>query len=250
MIYGKSDIGLVREKNEDALFYDDVKDIMIIADGIGGHAYGEKASRLAIEVLKNFVYTNYNTNKKTLLYNGFIEANQAVHQMQLSLGEGKICGTTLSASMVYDNVLYFAHVGDSRIYVSRDKKDIEQISYDHTYLSELARNDFKTFIELHGEQLSKHNNYLTKAIGPEKMMEPQIGSFFLKDNDYIILTTDGVHRYLNPLDILNLLKNTNSIEEFADSAIEKAIEMGGKDNLTIIIMRYNEGRLNNECVIG
>ena len=159
MIFGKTHIGLVRETNEDALFYDEENKVMIIADGIGGHARGEEASNKAIESLRDYIYNNRSryADKEKLLIDGFKAANTAVHHIQEGLAEGKICGTTLTCAIVDQGILYFAHVGDTRIYVSRDKKDIEQITYDHTYLSELARKDFKTFIEhadLPCEQLS------------------------------------------------------------------------------------------------
>ncbi len=242
MIYGKSDIGLVRDTNEDAFYFDDEINLAIIADGIGGHAQGEVASQTAIRVVREYINkNNHQQDKKKLLYNAFQEANQVVHQIQESLGENAISGTTLSAVIIDHGILYFSHIGDSRIYVSRNKTDIEQISLDHTYLSELARNDFKTFLSLQGEQLSKHHNYLTKAIGPELSIEPQIGSFKLKNNDYILLTTDGIHRYLNPSNLLQQLQNSDNINEYINSIIEQAIKMGGKDNITAIILLFNEG---------
>ena len=191
MIFGKTHIGLVRETNEDALFYDEENKVMIIADGIGGHARGEEASNKAIESLRDYIYNNRSryADKEKLLIDGFKAANTAVHHIQEGLAEGKICGTTLTCAIVDQGILYFAHVGDTRIYVSRDKKDIEQITYDHTYLSELARKDFKTFIEMQSTQISRANNYLTRAIGPDVTVEPQVGHFRLKPGDYIIMLT-------------------------------------------------------------
>lgn len=244
MIYGKSHIGLVRETNEDALFFDEDQKVMIIADGIGGHARGEEASNEAVKSLKAFIYENRErySDKEKLLIDGFSAANTAVHQIQEGLDKGKICGTTLTCALVDQGILYFAHVGDTRIYVSRDKKDIEQITYDHTYLSELARKDFKTFIEMHSTQTSHSNNYLTRAIGPDAFIEPQVGHFRLKSEDYIILLTDGVYRYLNPLDILHILKECANIVQFANMLMEIALKKGGKDNLSIIVGLFSEGR--------
>ena len=244
MIFGKTHIGLVRETNEDALFYDEEKKVMIIADGIGGHARGEEASNKAIESLRDYIFNNRSryADKEKLLIDGFKAANTAVHHIQEGLAEGKICGTTLTCAIVDQGILYFAHVGDTRIYVSRDKKDIEQITYDHTYLSELARKDFKTFIEMQSTQISRANNYLTRAIGPDVTVEPQVGHFRLKPGDYIIMLTDGVYRYLNPLDILHTLKECTSIVQFTNMVLEIALEKGGKDNLSIIVGLFSEGR--------
>lgn len=243
MIYGKTHIGLVRETNEDALFFDEKNKIMIIADGIGGHARGEEASNKAVEILKNFLLDNHNkySDKEELLRDGFEVANDAVHQIQNELSEGKICGTTLTCALIDHGILYFSHVGDTRIYVSRNKKDIEQITYDHTYLSELARKDFKTFIEMQGTTISRANNYLTRAIGPDSSVEPQIGHFRLRTGDYIILLTDGIYRYLSPLDLLHVLKEAESIVQFANVVMKMALEKGGKDNLSIIIGLFSEG---------
>lgn len=243
MIYGKTHIGLVRETNEDAIFYDEINKLMIIADGIGGHSRGEEASQKAIETLRSYIYKNISSynDKERLLADGFAAANEAVHAIQNALPEGKICGTTLTCAMVYDGILYFAHIGDTRIYVSRGKKDIEQITYDHTYLSELARNDFKTFVELQGNKITRANNYLTRAIGPEKKVEPQLGHFRLKQEDFIILLTDGIYRYVKPFDVLHLLKETTSIVQFINVIFNVALEKGGKDNLSVIVGAFSEG---------
>ena len=247
MIYGKSHIGLVRETNEDAFFYDEAQKVMIIADGIGGHARGEEASSKAIESLSAFIaeHRAHYVDKEKLLIDGFEAANAAVHEIQEGLPDGKICGTTLTCALVDRGVLYFAHVGDTRIYVSRDKKDIEQITYDHTYLSELARKDFKTFIEMQSTQVSRTNNYLTRAIGPELTVEPQVGHFRLRSGDHIILLTDGVYRYLNPLDILHTLKECDSLVQFTNQVITTALEKGGKDNISLIVGVFSEGRASS-----
>lgn len=221
---------------------------MIIADGIGGHSRGEEASNKAVATLKDFLYRYRDQygDKEQLLRDGFAAANQAVHEIQNTLPEGKICGTTLSCAMADGDILYFAHVGDTRIYVSRNKKDIEQITYDHTYLSELARQDFKTFIELQGNQISRVNNYLTRAIGPDANVDPQVGHFRMKDGDYILLLTDGVYRYLNPLELLHMLKESSSVVQFTNRAVETALNKGGKDNLTIIVGLFQRGGQSHE----
>lgn len=244
MIYGKSHIGLVRETNEDSIFYNEDEGLMIIADGIGGHARGEVASNTAVDALKRYIseHRGRYVDKERLLVDGFKAANRAVHHIQEELPNGKICGTTLSCALVDHQSLYFAHVGDTRIYVSRDKIDIEQITYDHTYLSELARKDFKTFMELQGNQLSRVNNYLTRAIGPDLSVEPQVGHFKLKPNDYIILVTDGIYRYLKPLDLLHALKESTSIIQYVNVAVESALKQGGKDNLSIVVGQFPERR--------
>ncbi|MDO4280856.1 MAG: protein phosphatase 2C domain-containing protein [Peptococcaceae bacterium] len=244
MIYGKTNIGLVRETNEDAIYYDaeNKMHLMIVADGIGGHARGEVASQKAVTTLKNYLIQHFDAykDKEKLLEDGFREANAVVHAFQERLPDDEICGTTLTCAFFDKDHLYFGHVGDSRIYVSRNKHDIEQITHDHTYLSELARNDFKTFVELQENNLSRANNYLTRAIGPEKTIKIQVGHFRLKKNDYIILLTDGIYRYLRPLDILRLLKETTSIIQFVNVTMEKVLELGGKDNLSIIIGVHSE----------
>lgn len=242
MIYGQTHIGYVRANNEDAMFYDEKQNIMVVADGIGGHAHGEDASRLAVETLCNYLYQhNTEEDKMLLLRSGFEAANQAVHALQENLEDVKICGTTLSAALIYNGILYFAHVGDSRIYVSRQKRDIEQITLDHTYLSELARNDFKTFVELQRDQLNRAGNYLTRAIGPEDKVEPHCGHFKVMKDDYIILLTDGVYKYLKPDDLLEIVQTNESIKEMAETMIARSLSLGGKDNLTAVIAQY-EGR--------
>mgnify|MGYP004534901539 FL=1 len=242
MIFGRTDIGLVREANEDTIFYDDGFGMMIVADGIGGHARGDEASQTAVETIKSFIYKqiNFYSDKQRLLKDAFHKANLAVHAIQENLEAGAICGTTLTCALLSDGYLYFAHIGDTRIYVSRGKEDIEQITFDHTYISELARNDFKTFVELQSKGTLSSHNYLTKAIGPDETVEPQVGRFRLMPNDYIILLTDGIYRYIKPLDVLKMLKNTDNIHEFVDSLMKTALDMGGKDNLSVVVGVFPE----------
>lgn len=241
MIYGKTDIGYVRANNEDAMFYDESQNIMIIADGIGGHAHGEDASRLAVETLREYIYEHFDGDKAQILVEGFHETNRAVHALQDSLPDMEVCGTTLSAVIIFEGILYFAHVGDSRIYVSRQKEDIEQITLDHTYLSELARSDLKTFVELQRDQLSNASNYLTRAIGPESSVEPNCGHFKVFNDDYILLLTDGIYKYLKPIDLLRILREHSKISDMAEKMVSESLTMGGKDNMTVVIARY-EGR--------
>lgn len=243
VINGKTNIGLVRETNEDSIFFDDEIGLMIIADGIGGHSRGEDASQTAVNTLKEFVYkrNSYYKDKILLLKEGFRAANTAVHKIQNSLDSGQICGTTLSCALVDNGYLYFAHIGDTRIYVSRAKEDIEQITFDHTYISELARNDFQTFVDLQRKGSLSSNNYLTRAVGPDERVEAQVGSFKLHANDYIILLTDGIYRYIKPFDVLRALKKANNIENFIDVLMKTSLEMGGKDNLSVVIGVFPEG---------
>ena len=97
------------------------------------------------------------------------------------------------------------------------------------------------FIELQGNTTTRANNYLTRAIGPEAFVEPQVGHFRLKKEDYVILLTDGVYRYVKPFDVLHLLKESSSIVQFTNMIFDTALKKGGKDNLSIIIGVFQEG---------
>lgn len=234
-VAGRSHIGLVRKSNEDNYYIDATHGLYLIADGIGGHQHGELASKMAVEVFVDHLKTHQDATLDIAIRDAIKSANAAVHAFQEANTEGRLMGTTLTAALIHEDTLYVGHVGDSRIYLSRIPSEIEQITQDHTYLAELAKHDPESFHNLMMNGFMDKKNYLVRAIGPEAELEPQFLQIKLQKGDRMILLTDGIYKYIPPLELLEVLNYTNDTTEVALRFEQLALERGGKDNLTSIV---------------
>ena len=214
---------------------------LVIADGMGGHEHGQLASRIAVE---QFVKLEADTLTAGFSLDDmrrlFQTANTKVNALQEHLHDG-IMGTTLTAAVIEGDWLYLGHVGDSRCYVYRDGELI-QISVDHTYYAELIRM---------GQAVSpsdeKQKNVLMKALGPEQSVEGQYLSQQLRAGDVLILCTDGLYNALSTEDAIAMcdLVQLGSItpHEAVDKMLNKALEQGARDNLTLIIYLHGKNEI-------
>ena len=133
--------------------------------------------------------------------------------------------------------MYIAHVGDSRIYLYRNGQ-LKQLSQEHSYLAELLRSGEISKNDLPNQDKSKH--VLTKAIGPEKMVEGQVDSYNLQDGDIILLCTDGLHNNVSDKEIADCLAKNQLIEEKVQFLINLALMRGGNDNITLLLCLYEQ----------
>ncbi len=231
----KSDRGRKRELNEDSylLFGNDDYVLCAIADGMGGHNAGEIASSMAIRKLKEFDETEgFFTDTENKLRKCIAEINAYVYQQSISASQYAGMGTTLTVAVVTKQRLYFAHVGDSRAYLIDD--GIRQVTKDHSYVSELVASgsiteeDAKTHPDRKG---------ITKAIGTEKNVEPDI---FVMESDLsrtIFLCSDGLTDYLSKEEIYEMIKKSPSLQLAVDKLVDMANEDGGSDNITVVAVR-------------
>lgn len=234
-IAGKSHIGLSRSKNEDCYAIEEDLGVFLIADGIGGHQYGEVASKMAVETYIKSYREALDTEILDRIRKAFRDANDAVHRYQEEKAAGLVMGTTLTVACLEEEDLYIGHVGDSRAYISRFKEDIQQMTEDHTFYNELAKHDPKTLEHLSSGTFRLQQDYLAKAIGPEKYVVPQILKVALLEGDRILLLTDGVYKYFSSAQLLDLLNQSKSPERVCTALEEGALEGGGKDNLTSVV---------------
>lgn len=237
-----SDPGKKRRNNEDSFLVDDSCNLAIVADGMGGHNAGEVASAMATELTRNkfklLVRDNVipprNNNKYPL------KANQLAHAIELaslaiydsSLSSGKNgMGTTLTSIAIIKNKGYFAHVGDSRGYILRDKKLI-QITEDHSFVLESVRKGLLTKEEAESSPLQ---NILTRALGSQDIPEVDIVETELNLNDRIILCTDGLFKAVKENQMLEILLKQPDDLNACDDLIEAGNNNGGPDNITLVI---------------
>ena len=181
--FSMTDIGRKREVNQDYVFATDetignLPNLLVVADGMGGHRAGDFASRFTVEVLAEEVQNCKETHPETILGNSIQAANERLLEEAEKDNRLEGMGTTLVAATILDHVLYFANVGDSRLYLIN--KEIRQLSKDHSMVEEMVRLGGLT------EEEAKHHpdkNIITRAIGVKQKVEPDFFEYRLKGGD-------------------------------------------------------------------
>lgn len=240
--YVKSDIGKVREQNQDYYFVseplDDVQ-LYIIADGMGGYNGGEIASSLAVTSAKSYIENNFEQIDKDkdsiiqLVASSLEYANMVVYEKSKENEELKGMGTTLEVCLAYENKLYIGHIGDSRIYRIR-KHIIRKLTNDHSYVESLVKDGKITRDEA---KTHPKKNMLMKALGCTEYIEPDVFvRGFLKD-DILLIASDGLTNMVDEQNIFNIITNNKQNPE--EKLIQEANDAGGIDNITALIV-YND----------
>lgn len=237
LVYGISDIGLVRKNNEDAWKVLQDEHLYLLADGMGGHQAGEIASTSCINFLSTIFLEKYNPNlsleeTKTFLFQLIQEVNSLIHQQANENNQFKGMGTTLCCILIHTDGLIYAHVGDSRIYRYRDHH-LDQLTNDDSLLRELI--DLGQISEQQAEDFH-YKNIITKAIGTEANVKPTVKHLPIQEGDIYLMCTDGLSDLLSPSEIANIL-STHSPENVIPHLVEQAKLKGGFDNITLVLLK-------------
>ena len=238
--YAKSDVGKVREINEDSFYISDSLDevqLYMLADGMGGYKGGEIASRLAIQSAKNYIENNFKQIEKDkdsiiqLVGSSVEYANMIVYEKSKGNKELEGMGTTLDVCLIYNNRVFIGHVGDSRVYRIR-KEFMRKLTQDHSYVQKLVKDGTITKEEaVHHPQ----KNMLMKALGCNAFVEPDVMvKGFLKD-DILIMNSDGLTNLVSQDDMFREAKK--DIEQAPKELVKLANEKGGYDNITVIVIK-------------
>ena len=238
--YAKSDVGKVREMNQDYYYISNSLDevqLYILADGMGGYNGGEIASKIAVETAKNYIENNFKEIEKDrdsiiqLLGSSMEYANMVVYEKSKENAELQGMGTTLEICLIYNNKVYIGHVGDSRIY--RIRKDfIRKLTQDHSYVQKLVADGTIT-----KEEAAHHpqKNMLMKALGCNAFVEPDVMvKGFLKD-DILIMCSDGLTNMVDQETIYKMA--SKNIEQAPKDLVELANNNGGYDNITVVVIK-------------
>ena len=233
--FSKTDIGMVREVNQDYVFVTEapignLPNLLVVADGMGGHRAGEYASRLAVEVLKQELAASTEESPEAMMKNAITRANERVLEAARQDAKLSGMGTTLVAATVMDRTLYFANVGDSRLYLLSD--DIKQLSKDHSLVQEMVR-----LGGINQEEAKSHpdKNIITRAIGAKDDVDIDFYEYRLKKGDIILMCTDGLSNMVEDEEILHIVKCSRDVVEAVEQLIERAKEHGGSDNIGVIV---------------
>ncbi len=247
--FAATDVGRVREHNEDNFLVDKKLQFFIVCDGMGGHAAGEVASAIAVravheevrkerEMLQDFARGSRGSSRVTkkdvlaLLDSAVLRACSKVHEAAQSDDSKRGMGTTLSSLLILGNTGFIAHVGDSRIYMERSGV-VQQITEDHTVINELIRRG-----KLTEEQISrvKQKNAITRAVGVYERVEVDTLTFELLPGDSFLLASDGLTGYLEgPEELADYLLSQDG-NGAVKGLVKLANERGGKDNITCIMV--------------
>ncbi|MBM6743848.1 Stp1/IreP family PP2C-type Ser/Thr phosphatase [Drancourtella massiliensis] len=233
--FSMTDIGRKREVNQDYVFATDetignLPNLLVVADGMGGHRAGDFASRFTVEVLAEEVQNCKETHPETILGNSIQAANERLLEEAEKDNRLEGMGTTLVAATILDHVLYFANVGDSRLYLIN--KEIRQLSKDHSMVEEMVRLGGLT------EEEAKHHpdkNIITRAIGVKQKVEPDFFEYRLKGGDIILMCSDGLTNMVDDDEIFQIVKSARDIVEAVESLIQRANENGGSDNIGVVL---------------
>ncbi len=235
-----TDIGIVREHNEDYMAHFDTPYgyCIIVCDGMGGHAAGDVASQGAIEAIKHYLQDGKVTKLDTAisLQNAIEFANYKLLEMVQLNPALTGMGTTCIMALFNQSEMYIAHAGDSRLYLIRNN-DIKQLSKDHSTIQNLIDAGVLTEDEA---KVSEKRNQITKAIGIFEKVEPTVTkqAFRLKHNDRILLCSDGLTAHLDQKEISATINTYPDVQKAAIKLVEKANSEGGTDNITVQLIQY------------
>ena len=241
-----TDVGRVRDANEDSFLVDKKLNLFIVADGMGGHAAGEVASSMAARVVRDAVANDRDalnefekghggTTRKDilrLLEASVQQACSAVHQAGVADESKRGMGTTLDGLLVIGSRGFIAHVGDSRIYLYR-QGSVHQLTEDHSLINELLKRG-----RLTRDQIDKvqYKNAVTRAVGVYESVEVDVFDFDVLPGDRFLLCSDGLSGYLEDSELPALFEGVAE-GDLSDHLIALANDRGGKDNITAIVVR-------------
>ncbi len=246
---GGSDIGLIRERNEDSILmcqyeHSDVC-LFVVADGVGGHKGGDIASQLAVETIQKVVGKSvlqansgggYGENWLDMtLRHAIVEANGAILEQQAQ-AELENMATTVVCALVKGEQLVTSYLGDSRCYLFQDD-ELQQLTEDHTMLRDML-NEGAINQDLY-ESIPLHN-MISKALGIADEVEPEATRYTITEGQTFLLCTDGLTNNLEDAEITAILQQTSDAQECIDTLITQSNDHGGTDNISIVLFRLTQ----------
>ncbi len=246
IFYGISDVGKIRKDNEDSYYtkaYDEKHMIAIVADGMGGHIGGKQASKIAVDFIAEYFDSNmekiigYTSRKiKQAMIDCVKGANKKVYDFSKETPELFGMGTTIVVCYISDDKIYAVSAGDSRLYIINDS--IKQVTRDHSLINELLE---MGMISVNQAKNHPKRNIITKAVGSEESIEPDIYTEKFGDGDTILLCTDGLTNMIENENITEIINSGSELSQCVSTLVEQAKKNGGNDNITVVIIRQDKG---------
>lgn len=249
-VAGETNVGMKRTHNEDNFGIIEDSGLYIVADGMGGHASGEVASKMAVDSMREFFAATATDPERTWPYKmdrskGYEEnrlitgiklANLRIYESAQRDPRQRGMGTTVVALFAVEDGVYVAHVGDSRVYRVRDNK-IEQLTEDHSLL-----NDYIKMKRLTPEEIANfpHKNVIVRALGMKDTVKVDTRHESPKPMDTYLMCSDGLSGPVTDEQLLDIISTAPDLKSAASKLISKANENGGPDNITVVLARWLE----------
>jgi PPM family protein phosphatase len=231
---GLTDVGLQRAANQDSFYLSPAGELFIVADGMGGHTGGQEASRLATAAIENYVIAHQASDitSSALLEQAIFSANNAVLADQQAHAERSDMGTTVVVLLFRNEQFWYAHVGDSRLYLLRES-GFFQVTQDHTWVAQAIKDG-----DLTPDQLQQHpwRHVLSQCVGREDLLKVEAQRLEVEPGDKLLLCSDGLTEELSNDEIITCLQSAESCHDAVASLIAVAKEHGGRDNITAIAL--------------
>ena len=240
----KTDLGRVRENNEDKFDFFEPEDPAVlatkgrfyaVADGMGGHSAGQIACEMALKTVIQAYYQSPSADTEASLRRAIEEANALVYDTAQAISERQGMGTTLTVAVVREDQLTVAQVGDSRAYLLRDGA-LTQITDDHSWVAEQVR---LGVMSAEDAQTSPFRNIITRSVGTSQNVEPDLTTRALRAGDTLLLCSDGLTGHVEPVDLQSALEE-GSPSVAAMRLVEEANRRGGRDNITALVLSVRD----------
>jgi serine/threonine protein phosphatase PrpC len=246
-----TDVGRKRKGNEDSLYVNAEQNLFVVADGMGGHAAGEVASRVAVDSINEFVCLTSGDEEitwpfgldETISYDGnrlktaIRYANRKVLEATKERADYEGMATTVVAVLVDGTEANLAHVGDSRVYLVRGET-IEQLTSDHSWVNEQVHSGV-----ISADQARSHplRNVVTRALGGKPDLQVDMTVHKLEGGDHLLLCSDGLTTMLKDDEILDIITTSaGDVKKAARELVDAANAKGGEDNITVVLLRFEE----------
>jgi serine/threonine protein phosphatase PrpC len=267
-IAGRTDVGLIREHNEDSFLFGDlstgrcvnendspvfrvekVPSVMMVADGVGGAASGEIASSMATKLAYDYLRARWQGGglKGTVivadaLQQALFVANKAIHAHAVANRSHHGMGTTATLALTVNGMIYFAQVGDSRAYIVRHGT-AKQMTKDQSLVQRMV--DAGKMTQDQAEK-SEHRNIILQALGPEEAVVPELTRDRLIDGDIVLLCSDGLSNQVSSAEITKMASEISDVEGVCVALVERALETGAPDNVTVVAARFTVDKSESE----
>jgi protein phosphatase len=244
---GETNVGMKRAHNEDSFYLPESERLAIVADGMGGHASGEVASRMAVETIAGFFRATQDEQQLTWPFkmdrghrydvNRMVTAiklaNLKIHEQAQKDPQCHGMGTTVVATLFSEDALIVGHVGDSRLYRRREGT-FEQITEDHSLL-----NDYIKIKHLSAEEIANfpHKNVIVRALGMKDSVQVDVHIDSPRLGDVYVLCSDGLSGMVKDQEISDVALNERDLDVMCDRLISMANKNGGLDNITVVAIR-------------
>lgn len=233
--YAMTDVGRRREMNQDYVYatgqpIGPFPNLLVVADGMGGHKAGDFASKFTVEVVKREIAGSRSRKPEKVMHDAIQVANRELIRVASRDVKLEGMGTTLVVASVIGDTLYFANIGDSRLYLIDD--NIKQLSKDHSLVEEMVR-----LGGIKAEDARNHpdKNIITRAMGVKDEAEADFYEFRIKRGDKILMCTDGLSNMVEDEDMFGLVKGSRDVVEAVQMLIDRANSNGGRDNIGVVL---------------